>query len=153
MSLKRGKAAAAILNARPTYRATYEQSGEVIYADRARGNLIGELPCGAFPVRDDPGTLTRSDGGDPYERALFVTPSGRVIVVEREIDPLVRLTTAQTYALRRSIDAGNAWCTYRDAGIVRTVTVEALARLGLVEIGDHVYRITALGQRALGATR
>lgn len=30
------------------------------------------------------GTLDRSDGGDPYERALFETPSGRTVVVERE---------------------------------------------------------------------
>ena len=48
------------------------------------GNLVGELPIGTMPEAiGECGTLDRRDGGDPYERAIFVTGSGRRVIVMR----------------------------------------------------------------------
>ncbi len=64
------------------YRAFYESDGRIIYSGRPAGNLIGELPLGSKPDHaGQNGTLERTDGGDTFERAVFVTPSGRRIVV------------------------------------------------------------------------
>lgn len=59
----------------------------VIYQDRPSGNLIGELPLGAHPKpKGECGTLDRTDGGDPFERALFILPSGRHVEIRRVSD-------------------------------------------------------------------
>ena len=73
----------------PTYSAHYKNSDgttEPIYVGQARGNLIGQLPYGSFPVTDHPATtLERSDGGDPFEYAHFMTsPGARRIVLSRD---------------------------------------------------------------------
>ncbi len=65
-----------------TYRAYFEADNREIYHGERHGNLVGLLPCGAWPT--DGGTLERKDGGDPYERARFSLPSGRFVIVERE---------------------------------------------------------------------
>lgn len=58
----------------------------VVYEYRPHGNLIGELPLGARPMpKGECGTMDRVDGGDPFEHALFTSPSGRVYVVERQV--------------------------------------------------------------------
>lgn len=78
----------------PTYRAwvrriegqvaPVEGLDQIIYDRRPNGNLVGELPMGARPLpKGECGTLDRTDGGDPFEHALFTSPSGRVYVVER----------------------------------------------------------------------
>lgn len=72
------------------YRAWFKRDGDsvpaegsIIYERRPSGNLIGELPAGARPLpKGWCGTLDRQDGGDPYEQALFTTPSGQTVVVE-----------------------------------------------------------------------
>ncbi len=77
---------------KPLYRAWYRHSGritpmpeDVLYKRRSKGNLIGELPWGTNPMPNgECGTLDRTDGGDPFEYAVFKTPSGRIVVVERE---------------------------------------------------------------------
>lgn len=69
--------------AAPTYSARWEETGAVVYAGQPRGNLVGLLPIGACAAPDS-GTLVRQDGGDPFERARFVCPSGRVVVVSRD---------------------------------------------------------------------
>jgi len=69
-----------------TYQAHYEDNRTIIYAGR-HDRLIGELPAGARPMdREKAGTLYRADGGDPFERARFVTPTGRVVVIACEED-------------------------------------------------------------------
>lgn len=61
-------------------------SDKIIFEYRPQGNLIGELPLGARPLpKGECGTLDRTDGGDPFEWALFTSPSGRVYVVERQV--------------------------------------------------------------------
>lgn len=81
-------------SAKPTYRAWVRRTVDqiapvpgvdtVIYDRRPSGNLIGELPSGARPLPlGECGTLDRTDGGDPFEHALFTSPSGRIYVVER----------------------------------------------------------------------
>jgi hypothetical protein len=67
-------------------------AGRVIYAHEPQGNLVGALPMGSWPMPEmlDPsdlrgcGTLTRKDGGDPFECARFQSPSGRVIEIKRD---------------------------------------------------------------------
>lgn len=66
-----------------TYTARFVVSNEVIYANRRAGNLFGELPLGSTVYRDG-GSLNRKDGGDPWESALWVTPSGSEIIVTRD---------------------------------------------------------------------
>ena len=76
--------AIAALQREPLYRAFYEDYGQILYSRRPAGNLIGELPLGTRPDHaGQNGTLDRTDGGDTFERAVFVTPSGRRIVVMR----------------------------------------------------------------------
>lgn len=58
--------------------------GEMIYRRRPNGNLVGELPLGAWPDSNQRSTLNRTDGGDPFERAFFHTPSGRTIEISRD---------------------------------------------------------------------
>lgn len=77
----------------PTYTASYltATKPEVIYTRQPAGNLIGRLPSGSYPVDDSDyshrkSSLERTDGGDPFEHALFKTPSGRIIVIRREAD-------------------------------------------------------------------
>lgn len=65
------------------YRAEYLVTSHLIYEHKYRGNLLGPLPYGTLPA-EPCGTLDRKDGGDPYERAIFQTPTGRLIVIERE---------------------------------------------------------------------
>lgn len=57
--------------------------GGLLYENQPNGNLVGDLPAGAS-AHNDAGTLTRKDGGDPFERAIFITPSGRTVIVERQ---------------------------------------------------------------------
>ena len=68
-----------------TYRAFYEDSGEVIYKHLPNGNLFGELPHGTSCYsKGHGGTIERADDGDWFERARFRARTGRAIVVERE---------------------------------------------------------------------
>jgi len=61
----------------------------LIYDDEPSGNLFGSLPLGTMPKprtadgSSPGGTFYRTDGGDPYEHALFVSRNGEEIVVER----------------------------------------------------------------------
>jgi len=57
--------------------------GALIYENKPNGNLVGDLPAGA-QAHLNSGTLTRKDGGDPFEHAIFITPSGRTVIVERQ---------------------------------------------------------------------
>lgn len=67
----------------PTYTATNNE-GKIVYANRPNGNLIGELPLGAYINESDQGTLNRKDGGDPFEEAKFYLPSGRTVTIKRD---------------------------------------------------------------------
>ena len=77
-----------------TYRAWFKNApgdiaptskSQIFYEHKPRGNLVGELPLGSRPLpRGECGSLDRTDGGDPFESALFVTPSGRTIMIERD---------------------------------------------------------------------
>jgi len=67
-----------------TYTATYIATGQVIYKAQPKGNLIGELPSGSGPVSDPTSTLERIDGGDPFEYALFESPSRRRIAIRAD---------------------------------------------------------------------
>jgi hypothetical protein len=59
---------------------------DILYEKKPNGNLIGELPAGALPLpKGECGTLDRTDGGDPFEYALFVSPSGHIYIVERQV--------------------------------------------------------------------
>ncbi len=42
------------------------------------------LPQGAEPVDDSRSTYYRTDGGDRYEFALFLTKLGQLIVVQKD---------------------------------------------------------------------
>jgi hypothetical protein len=67
------------------YRATFEETGEVIYTGQPRGNLMGMLPAGTWPLSgEDGGTIADKNAADPWARARLRTPSGRVVLVERE---------------------------------------------------------------------
>ena len=56
----------------------------ILYDNEPNGNLIGLLPMGARPMPSgEGGTFHRTDGGDPFESALFTSPSGRIYVIER----------------------------------------------------------------------
>lgn len=69
----------------PTYCAYFEDNGHVIFEGRTKGNLLGHLPVGTRTLPENRcGTLSRNDGGDPFERARFVMASGRIVVVELE---------------------------------------------------------------------
>jgi hypothetical protein len=75
----------------PLYRAWLKREGveipsrsDIVYEHKPHGNLIGALPSGTWPQAGACGTLERKDGGDPFERAIFSSPSGRTYVVERE---------------------------------------------------------------------
>lgn len=79
---------------KPLYRAWVRRSPDIIapqptdiiYERRPQGNLVGELPMGAWPLpKGECGTLDRTDGGDPFEHALFTSASGRIYVVERQV--------------------------------------------------------------------
>jgi hypothetical protein len=68
-----------------TYRATYEDDGAVVCQGQPRGNLLGMMPAGTFPLSGaEDGTLADPNAADPWARARLRCPSGRVIVVERE---------------------------------------------------------------------
>ena len=67
-----------------TYKAYYSDVNELIYKNEKSDNLYGLLPLGTIPDINDMGTLNRQDDGDPYERAGFITLSGRHIIVELE---------------------------------------------------------------------
>lgn len=69
-----------------TYSSRWADDGRRIYSHRPIGNL-GELPESAHPgPHGNCGTYDRTDGGDPYEHARFVTGSGREIVIEADRD-------------------------------------------------------------------
>ena len=69
-----------------TYRAYFEDTGDVLYSGMPSGNLVGDLPCGTWPeASGECGTLDRHPSlGDPFEKARFRTPSGRIVIIERE---------------------------------------------------------------------
>lgn len=72
----------------PTYTAKYADTGQIIYTKQSRGNLVGELPAGTFPVAHPASTLERSDGGDPFEYAMFRTsPAARMVTITRDPEP------------------------------------------------------------------
>lgn len=68
---------------KPTYTATLSD-GKTCYRSRPDGNLFGELPLGAFLLKGDDGTMSRTDGGDPWNGAKFHLPSGRTVTVRRD---------------------------------------------------------------------
>jgi hypothetical protein len=78
----------------PTYSAYYlpprqELRPHIIYIHQPAGNLIGRLPRGSYPVTQAENsfrtsTLERTDGGDPFDYALFRTPAGDPLVIQRD---------------------------------------------------------------------
>jgi len=71
-----------------TYTAKYTD-GTIIYQNKESGNLFGELPLGAMPIKEykkEISTLVISKKGrwDPWKKAFFKTGSGRTIIVERD---------------------------------------------------------------------
>lgn len=71
---------------RATYTAQWEMTGRLIYLSQPPGNLFGHLPLGSWPDIDNPGTLLREDGGDPWENARLIC-QGKTIVVRRDPEP------------------------------------------------------------------
>jgi hypothetical protein len=81
---------------RPLYRAwvarwaqqvnPVEGVDQIIYDRRPSGNLIGELPLGARPMPPGQcGSFDRTDGGDPFQKAIFTSASGRIYIIERSV--------------------------------------------------------------------
>ncbi len=69
----------------PTYTAFYQDDHAcIIYERKLDDGTLSKLPQQAVPSADERSTLYRKDGGDPYERALFVTNLGQLIVVQRD---------------------------------------------------------------------
>lgn len=68
---------------KPTYTATLSD-GRVQYKNQPPDNLYGMLPLGVYIVRGDEGTLSRTDGGDPWDGAKFHLQSGRTVIVRRD---------------------------------------------------------------------
>lgn len=69
-----------------TYTAKYT-TGEVIYQNQKPGNLWGQLPLGAFPIKEYEGkisTLYIEGIEDEWQEAFFKMPSGQVIIVKRD---------------------------------------------------------------------
>ena len=95
----------------PRYRAYIQTaSAEVeVYRNRPNGNLIGELPFGARPMPNgECGTLDRTDGGDPFECARFILPSGRIVVVARQAGASTRLPVPHRIVVIEAPNAGGA---------------------------------------------
>lgn len=69
----------------PTYSAFYQDDHEcIVYRYKTNDGTLGRLPQAAVPADDERSTLKRTDGGDPYEFALFRTNLGQLIVVTRD---------------------------------------------------------------------
>lgn len=70
----------------PTYSAFFQDDHEaVVYQFKVNDGTLNRLPQDAKPASDDErNTLNRTDGGDPYEFALFRTSRGQLIVVQRD---------------------------------------------------------------------
>jgi len=69
----------------PSYNAFYQDDHAcIIYEGKVNDGTLDQLPQGARPAyEDERNTLNRTDGGDPYEFALFRTTRGQLIVVQR----------------------------------------------------------------------
>lgn len=67
-----------------TFSAWWEADpNQVLYSGEPYGNLIGLLPLGAVPA-DDPASTLHLDGEAAWQHAVFITLSGRRIIVERD---------------------------------------------------------------------
>ena len=71
-------------SSKPTYTATFDDNGSVIYAGRPQGNLIGELPLGARPNKFNQEPEPGTDDIDSFKLATGVTPSGRGFTIRRD---------------------------------------------------------------------
>ncbi len=68
-----------------TYTAFYQDDHEcIVYRRKANDGTLDRLPQRALPANDERSTLNRTDGGDPYEFALFRTELGQLIVVQKD---------------------------------------------------------------------
>lgn len=63
----------------------------IIYRCRPNDGTLDKLPLGAKPAADPRSTYDRTDGGDRFEFALFVTEDGETIVVQADgVPPIGR---------------------------------------------------------------
>lgn len=68
-----------------TYSAFYQDDHEcIVYRYKTNDGTLARLPQRAVPADDERSTLSRTDGGDPYEFALFRTELGQLIVVQKD---------------------------------------------------------------------
>lgn len=65
------------MKTKPTYTATFDDNGAVIYLSRPQGNLTGELPLGAQPN-------VFGEESDPWNGAKGVAASGRAFTIRRD---------------------------------------------------------------------
>ena len=67
-----------------TYNAFYQDDHScVIYRRKTNDGTLDKLPQNAIPADDPRSTYFRTDGGDPFEWALFRTDLGQLIIVKR----------------------------------------------------------------------
>ncbi len=77
--------AAGAVTSGPTYSAFYQHDHEcIIYRHKPNDGTLDRLPQGAVPAADSRSTFDRTDGGDPFEFALFRTTRGQLIVVQKD---------------------------------------------------------------------
>jgi ribosomal protein S18 acetylase RimI-like enzyme len=68
-----------------TYSAFYQDDhSAIVYRRRANDGTLDKLPQQAEPANDPRSTYFRTDGGDKFEFALFLTRLGQIIVVQRD---------------------------------------------------------------------
>lgn len=69
----------------PTYSAFYQHDhSKIIYRRRPDDGRLAELPGDPAPAEDPRSTYLRTDGGDPFEFALFRNAAGEIIVVQKD---------------------------------------------------------------------
>ena len=72
---------------------SYQDDHEsIIYRRRPNDGTLDKLPRGATPANDPRSTYNRSDGGDRFEFALFVTEDGGTILVQADGAPPIGRT-------------------------------------------------------------
>ena len=68
-----------------TYSAFYQDDHEcIVYRHNPNDGTLSNLPQKAKPSDDSRSTFYRTDGGDPFEFALFKTELGQLIVIQRD---------------------------------------------------------------------
>ena len=69
----------------PTYTAFFQDQHDcIVYRSRENDGTLEKLPQGAVPSDDPRSTYYRTDGGDRFEFAWFVTERGQTIIIQRD---------------------------------------------------------------------